>query len=79
VKVLTLFHSLSKEDQEYVLNILWALNTGETMLEAELRQPQVERIALRASELNEQNRQAILEMIEYVRKAQTLDNREEKP
>ena len=42
-------------------------------LAAELRDTGVARIALRASEVDEDGRRAILEMIEYVRKAQGLD------
>jgi transcriptional regulator with XRE-family HTH domain len=78
VKVLTLFKTLPEEDRKYVLDILWALNRGEITLETELRKPQVQRIALRASELNERGCQAILDMMEYVRKAQVLENQEQK-
>jgi transcriptional regulator with XRE-family HTH domain len=42
-------------------------------LAAELRDPNVARIALRARDLDEDGQRAILEMIEYVRKAQGLD------
>lgn len=78
VKLLTLFRTLPEEDRKYVLDILWALNKGEVTLETELRKPQVQRIALRASELDEHGRAAILDMIEYVRKAQVLENQEQK-
>jgi transcriptional regulator with XRE-family HTH domain len=43
-------------------------------LVAELRKAGVARIALRASNLDEAGKQAILEMIEYVRKAQGLQS-----
>ena len=42
-------------------------------LAAEFRDTGVARIALRASDLDEDGQRAILEMIEYVRKAQGLD------
>lgn len=49
----------------------------DTPAEDQLRDPEIVHIALRASELDEQGRHAILEMIEYIRKAQELEDAQE--
>lgn len=49
----------------------------ELKLAAKLRQQNVAEIALRVADLDERGRQAVLEMVEYVRKAQGLDHTKE--
>lgn len=69
-KMLTLFKALSDEEKDRVLEMLWALNRKDT---------DVTPIALRAGELDERGQHTILEMIEYIRKAQELEHAKGEP
>ncbi len=74
MEVLNLFRSLSEEDRRQVLLILWALNGQDQTLAAVVRSAKIGQIALRAGELDEQGRQAILQMIEYINQVRSSEN-----
>ncbi len=76
-EALNLFRSLSEEDRQQALLVLWALNGRDQTLATMLRSAKVEQIALRASELDEQGRQAILQMIDYINQVRGSENEQQ--
>jgi transcriptional regulator with XRE-family HTH domain len=63
IRLLTMFRALPREGQEQLLETVTSLHGGE--------EKAILPIALRAGELDERGQRTILEMIEYVQKAQT--------
>ena len=68
-KLLTMFRALPEEGREQLLKTVTSLHGG--------RERAILPIALRAGELDERGRRTILEMIEYVQKAQSDETEEE--
>jgi hypothetical protein len=75
-EMLSLFRELSSETRDYVLKMLRSICGKDQSLPDELRKPDIVPIALRAEELDAHGRRAILEMMQYVIKAQRADEKD---
>jgi hypothetical protein len=75
-ELLALFRDLPPKARDYVLKILRSVSGKDMSLPDELREPDITPIALRAGQLDAQGRRAILEMMEYVIKAQRADKKD---
>lgn len=71
VRLLTMFRALPQEGKEQLLKTVTSLHGG--------KERTILPIALRAGELDDRGQRTILEMIEYVQKAQASEEKEPQP